>query len=640
MSRRNEMVNNYAYFVGKKGIAEFEISSKCGTFFWTRGRHLEHGQKNLTKTQSYIKEEEVGDIAYIVVSKDIAKDLPDTKGVEKPVITYKTRIVEVINMPSLCYGFIPKINGKNRSHIILPLELIETVEQKINSAELREISSIDLRSYADEIQRASKISQIIRDMKLSEDDFNVTYYDKNSEKDQLFLKDQDGKYYVLNEDGFKRIDINNYSILSVVKMFSKETMEKILNELEKNGSDTNWKLYLKNVKPWFTGNANNLDKIGYVKAEITKKIMKAINENLNQGMFTMQLIPETSNKTVKDIINVLGDELKNDEGPQSELNQPVVDSIKDDLKDILKMNKQVVLTGAPGTGKTYLADTICKELIAENLGKTPMNLKYEEIKRYILKVQFHQSYDYTDFVEGLRPVQKGSEIVFERKDGIFMELCRKAIEDNSGEYYLIIDEINRADLSRVFGELMYCLEYRGEDGRIRTQYNNLMDDSDPFKAGFYVPKNVYLVATMNEIDRSVDVFDFALRRRFFWCELKANDVMEDVVRSTMGNIFDEHMIREIINSAKKLNDAISSKGKEYGLNEHYHIGPAYYGNIDKKWTDMPNVRAIKEKIWKYRLEPILREYVRGYEDVENFVNKLKKEFFDETDNQMTQGQKG
>jgi len=95
-------------------------------------------------------------------------------------------------------------------------------------------------------------------------------------------------------------------------------------------------MYLKNVKPWFTGNSNNLDKIGYVKAEITKKIMKVINENLNQGMFTMQLIPETSNKTVKDIINVLGDELKNDEGAQGELNQPVVDSIKAEVKDILK----------------------------------------------------------------------------------------------------------------------------------------------------------------------------------------------------------------------------------------------------------------------------------------------------------------
>jgi len=134
---------------------------------------LEHGQKNLTKTQSYIKEEEVGDIAYIVVSKDIAKDLPDTKGVERPVITYKTKIVEVINRPSLFYEFIPKSNGKNKSHIMLTLELIETVEQKINSAELREVSSIDLRSYADEIQRVSKISQIIRDMKLSEDDFNI-----------------------------------------------------------------------------------------------------------------------------------------------------------------------------------------------------------------------------------------------------------------------------------------------------------------------------------------------------------------------------------------------------------------------------------------------------------------------------------
>ena len=175
-------------------------------------------------------------------------------------------------------------------------------------------------------------------------------------------------------------------------------------------------------------------------------------------------------------------------------------------------------------------------------------------------VQFHPSFDYSDFVEGIRPakVQGDDKMSFVRMDGVFKKFCRNVIEkgDKNKNYYFIIDEINRADLSKVFGELMYCLEenYRGEENKIQTQYSNLdtyeMEDGvaiplkkrkdkdkdkakDVFEDGFYIPDNVIIIGTMNDIDRSVDTFDFALRRRFRWVNV---DVDTTLLTSTFRSM--------------------------------------------------------------------------------------------------------
>ena len=183
------------------------------------------------------------------------------------------------------------------------------------------------------------------------------------------------------------------------------------------------------------------------------------------------------------------------------------------IEDAILSNKQVIFTGAPGTGKTFSVREYVKD------------------KDYKF-VQFHPSYDYSDFVEGLRPVviDGQEDPTFVRMDGIFKEFCRHIVEENHNEknYYFIVDEINRADLAKVFGELMFGLEesYRGEKNRIQTQYKNLVTykinnagkaepiEKDVFKDGFYIPENLYFIGTMNDIDRSVDSMDFALRRRF------------------------------------------------------------------------------------------------------------------------------
>lgn len=216
-------------------------------------------------------------------------------------------------------------------------------------------------------------------------------------------------------------------------------------------------------------------------------------------------------------------------------------------KLIVAKAKQIILTGAPGTGKTYIAKNIAKEKGTDLTWKNKVNGKYPKYEF----VQFHPSYDYTDFVEGLRPVEdENGEIKFQKVDGIFKKFCREVVnaKNKEGKYFFIIDEINRADLSKVFGELMYCLESdkRGADNKIQTQYANLPTynpktkskyepdtkdknksdtnedkyNLDVFADGFYIPENVYIIGTMNDIDRSVESMDFALRRRFIWKEIK------------------------------------------------------------------------------------------------------------------------
>ena len=233
--------------------------------------------------------------------------------------------------------------------------------------------------------------------------------------------------------------------------------------------------------------------------------------------------------------------------------------------------------------------------------------------KFVEFVQFHPSYDYTDFVEGLRPVPpKDNEqnIHFERTNGIFKNFCKRAAEDKENNYVFIIDEINRGDISKIFGELFYCIEsnYRGEEHKIKTQYNNLIqDDNDIFKDGFYVPNNVYIIGTMNDIDRSVESFDFAIRRRFVWKEIKATDNID------MLNELDETTKKKAIDKIQKLNVEIE---KIEGLNSSYHIGPAYFLHLKDYNNDF-------DKLWELHLEPLLKEYLRGTEKLEDKLKELK-----------------
>lgn len=387
--------------------------------------------------------------------------------------------------------------------------------------------------------------------------------------------------------------------------------------------------------------------------------------------------------------------------------------------NLLKENRNLILHGAPGTGKTFLA-----KKIAEG-----MNAK-------IGFCQFHPSYDYTDFLEGLRPVKTddASGIGFERKDGVFKEFCKMAILNQTGverqgsdnfeeawkslvekldevnvidipllsgkgtfpielneygtglasrtyktetrdewipgkskffnkdqlyniykglpgtpaeghdnyrkavvkkmkedfglkdyieiienksdsknqkPFVFIIDEINRGELSKIFGELFFSIDpgYRGldEDGKqkgiVNTQYQNLLTGtSDIFANGFFIPENVYIIGTMNDIDRSVESMDFAMRRRFIFKEVTAEESAENM---NLGEEAKSRMTR--------MNEAIS---KTEGLNSSYFIGGSYFLGV----TDF-------DKLWDLKLSSLITEYLRGMDDDNSKYDRIKDAYF-------------
>ena len=431
-----------------------------------------------------------------------------------------------------------------------------------------------------------------------------------------------------------------------------------------------------------------------------------------------------------------------------------MEKIKEEIKELLMQNRNLILTGAPGTGKTYLAKQIASEI-----GKYKF-------------VQFHPSYDYTDFVEGLRPENDNGNIGFERKDGVFKAFCKKALKnlkdsqkdittlnydeiikkyledfyndvsveiaDNSegykihgigggiaapiieinynkseaeldytvktkngneykfnnkldliADYYkkfvskkpnewkykdfvdtlnvkgyhtyiygflksfydkynekieqeknnitiekveekkfiFIIDEINRGEISKIFGELFFSVDsgYRGEKGKVQTQYANLIEDGDEFKDGFYIPENVYIIGTMNDIDRSVESMDFAMRRRFAWKEIKAKDTQNMLDEYKWENKIDADIIQSAKEKMNKLNEAISNTPE---LSDAYNIGASYFLKLNNYYKDNNKKEAFK-KLWENHLNIILFEYTRGMPNQKDIIDKLKKEIIEE-----------
>lgn len=398
--------------------------------------------------------------------------------------------------------------------------------------------------------------------------------------------------------------------------------------------------------------------------------------------------------------------------------------------ELLKETHNLVLTGAPGTGKTYMAQRIAKG----------MGCAEDEI----CFVQFHPSYDYTDFVEGLRPIENSDgQIGFERRDGVFKDFCKRAVKNlidskksvegltnelsweeklqqfieiaienntifnlsvgseftideirqriiiihneknektkqiavNADEiiellannvqldnvkdirdyfkrkfptqadsyafvivkairnmktptpdapankverkpFVFIIDEINRGEVSKIFGELFYAIDpgYRGNnDVRVKTQYQNLVPDTDVFAEGFYVPENVYILATMNDIDRSVESMDFAMRRRFTWKEVLPADTDD------MLDVLD--CADEAKATMNRLNEVISTTD---GLGTAYQVGPSYFLKLRDNGNDF-------DKPWKMNIEPLLKEYLRGFRMADEILKKLNRAYFaDET----------
>ena len=271
------------------------------------------------------------------------------------------------------------------------------------------------------------------------------------------------------------------------------------------------------------------------------------------------------------------------------------------FKEYLKLllhNGNLILTGAPGTGKTFLA----KAMAASIVGQCSWEELSPEQKKRCGFVQFHPSYDYTDFVEGLRPAEDSS---FIRRDGVFKDFCKRALEVDGKECVFIIDEINRGELSKIFGELFYSIEpdYRGTKGTVMTQYNEMVKQDDVFKAGFFIPENVYIIGTMNDVDRGVEAMDFAVRRRFVWREITAEESAKN-----MGITGDAYAKMEAVNKALS----------QAGLSDAYHIGGAYFRKLqNENFGDL----------WTLRLKGVISEYFRGEPEAKDKIQMVENAFF-------------
>lgn len=425
---------------------------------------------------------------------------------------------------------------------------------------------------------------------------------------------------------------------------------------------------------------------------------------------------------------------KNEEAVQEELVQQFK-GYRNPFSSMLIESKNLIFRGAPGTGKSYLAKEIATDIISNGYFDD-YTLLTDEQKKLVEFVQFHPSYDYSDFVEGLRPrVNDDGTMGFELQDGIFKKFvarARKNYEDSqksketiekeisvqeamteffssmelgvdsfktisgneftitsaddkhvyisipgnasvnkltlnldeirrmleSGakfdkikdittffgktfatqaysydfaiykeilkrkkkmskstakttglkKYIFIIDEINRGEISKIFGELFFAIDpgYRGRAGEISTQYANMHADPDE---KFYIPENVYIIGTMNDIDRSVDSFDFAMRRRFRFVELKADERLE--MLATLDN---EELEAEAIRRMAALNKEIASVED---LNENYQIGASYFLKLKTLTFD---------QLWTDYLQPLLQEYVQGMYDEESIMNRFAKAY--------------
>ena len=256
-----------------------------------------------------------------------------------------------------------------------------------------------------------------------------------------------------------------------------------------------------------------------------------------------------------------------------ELHLPV--DFLQNIDTLLKEKKQVILQGPPGTGKTYVAQKLARLLAG---GRERSDL-----------VQFHPSYSYEDFVRGYRPtLLDNQQPGFELKDGPFLRIARQAAQDPEGNYFLIIDEINRGNLAKVFGELYFLLEYRD------TAMNLMYQEKD--ESAFRMPRNLYFVGTMNTADRSIALVDLALRRRFAFVDFATDtEPVKGLLRRWLeaNNLAGMDWVADVVERAnEKLDD------------HHAAIGPSYFMRRELE-------NAAVERIWKHEVLPYIEEHLFG-----------------------------
>lgn len=263
------------------------------------------------------------------------------------------------------------------------------------------------------------------------------------------------------------------------------------------------------------------------------------------------------------------------------------------LKNLLINKKNIILEGSPGVGKTFMA----KRLAYSIIGK--------EDKEKVLFLQFHQSYSYEDFIEGIRVNKSGQ---FEIKDGVFKEFCKNAKDNPNNKYFCIIDEINRGNISKIFGELLMLIENDKRNEYIKLPYS---------QEDFCVPSNIYIIGTMNTADRSLALIDYALRRRFAFYQVKPAFGNRKFTKEIKSH--NSEKITKLIDVIVQLNQDIVN---DESLGEGFAIGHSYFCNLENMAGEIDNKLY---QIVYYELIPTLKEYwFDDKEKVEIWTNKLEE----------------
>lgn len=348
--------------------------------------------------------------------------------------------------------------------------------------------------------------------------------------------------------------------------------------------EVNWNNKLDEPKKWYFGSwRDTIQEIkrekSWKEADLLDFIFEGKEQDYNKFLNDKtDEASELSDKIEQEVME-LDKNIINPYTKQNFLNEVfMTETDYDKLVALLKYKKNIILQGAPGVGKTFTAKRLAYSLIGT-----------EDDSR-IAMVQFHQNYSYEDFVMGYRPSENG----FELRRGVFYDFCEKARNDINNEYYFIIDEINRANLSSVFGELLMLVE-----NDYRDKHVNLVYKKDEL---FSVPHNVYIIGMMNTADRSIAMIDYALRRRFSFFTMKPGF-------ESNGFMVWQHKVRNdvfdtLIEKIKKLNADIAA---DDSLGEGFCIGHSYFV-YDEKNIPANGVEAWLRNVVYYDICPMLDEY--------------------------------
>ncbi|RAP74847.1 hypothetical protein DL346_19965 [Paenibacillus montanisoli] len=504
------------------------------------------------------------------------------------MITHRGTVTEIFEHPAMGYRY---THGRNPdASFMLPFEFIEEII-KLDAYLGKPFTTENIT----ELKQAIELGKIIKElMKNNEIHFKRAYFKDN----QYFIENEDSNSLFKLEDGLPNInkgDVKVRNIRTYREMPSKESLNKIAKKCKEYGLDGQ-ALILK-LRIWREKE--------FIKVKIDEEMFQELEGRLQEGVSTRLILKEDESDN---LIN----EIKRNIGITNHIPRKEVFS--------LEFPKNQILYGPPGTGKTYntvlYAVAICDKESLANLESLPYKQvldRYEQLKKEgrIAFTTFHQSYGYEEFIEGIKPVIKSpnddsmSDLRYVYADGVFKKFCEQVKEEKDNEYtnltdvprtdvprVFIIDEINRGNISKIFGELITLIEPTKRIGGAEPTTTTLPYTGDKFG----VPNNVYLLGTMNTADRSIALLDTALRRRFTFIEMMPNVN----VLTKLGIIEVEGV--QVAKMLETINERIESL-----FDREHTIGHSYFTSL-KKDPSLMNLAGI----FMNSIVPLLQEYF--YED--------------------------